>query len=221
MSDVVAQDKLVLEADPPRLRGWIHTVMGPVILVGGLALMVASGWWGNRLALAVWICTGIELFGVSAVYHRVHWSPPVKARLRRVDHANIAVFIAGTYTPLAVSMLTGASRTSLLVVIWGCAVVCVAFRVLWIDAPRWLYTGLYIVMGWSALWWLPQFWHSGGAAVVVLIIAGGLAYSAGAVSYALRRPNLVPGWFGFHEIFHAGTAMGAICHGLAIALVVV
>ncbi len=209
------------EDRPPRLRGWIHTVMAPLMLLGGLGLIIATGSWENRLALAVWICTGVELFGNSAVYHRVRWSPRVKGVLRRIDHANIAVFIAGTYTPLAVSMLSGTSRAVLLSVIWGCAAVGVVFRVLWIDAPRWLYTGLYIVMGWSALWWLPQFWHAGGAAVVVLILVGGVAYSLGAVSYALRRPNPSPDWFGFHEVFHAGTAIGAICHAVAIGLVVI
>ncbi|AZZ41647.1 PAQR family membrane homeostasis protein TrhA [Acidipropionibacterium jensenii] len=209
------------EDTPPRLRGWIHTVMAPLILLCGLGLIVAGDSWQTRLAVAVWICTGVELFGNSAVYHRVRWSPRVKAVLRRIDHTNIAVFIAGTYTPLAVSMLTGTSRVVLLAVIWGAAVIDVTFRWLWIDAPRWLYTGLYIVMGWGALWWLPQFWHAGGPAVVILVLVGGVAYSAGAVSYALKKPNPSPTWFGFHEVFHAGTAIGAICHAIAIGLVVI
>lgn len=205
----------------PRLRGWIHTVMAPLVLVAGLGLIIAGDSWGNRFAVAVWICTGIALFGNSAVYHRIPWAPRIKAVLRRIDHANIAVFIAGTYTPLAVSMLTGSSRIVLLSVIWGCAGAGVVFRVLWTDAPRWLYTGLYIVMGWTALGWLPQFWRAGGAGVVILVLAGGVCYTLGALAYARRRPNPSPAWFGFHEVFHAGTALGAVCHAVAIGLAVI
>lgn len=206
---------------PPRLRGWIHTAMTPAVLLGGLGLIIATGRWGNRFAVAVWVCTGLALFGNSAVYHRIPWAPRIKGVLRRIDHANIAVFIAGTYTPLAVSMLAGASRIALLAVIWGCAAAGVLFRVLWIGAPRWLYTGLYVLMGWTALWWLPQFWQSGGPAVVILIGAGGVCYTLGALAYALRRPDPSPKWFGFHEVFHAGTALGAVCHAVAIGLAVI
>lgn len=211
----------VVAAVPPRWRGWIHTVMAPVVLVAGLGLMVASPHWGNRLAVAVWILTGLMLFGNSAVYHRVPWQPRTKAILRQVDHANIAVFIAGTYTPLAVALLDGASRVVLLSVIWACAALGVAFRFLWSSVPRWISAGLYVVMGWTALWWLPQFWRSGGPAIVILLLAGGVVYTLGALAYARQRPNPSPTWFGFHEVFHACTAVAAICHGVAIGIAVI
>lgn len=206
---------------PPRLRGWVHTVMAPLVLLAGVGLMIATPTWGNRFAVAVWMLTGIILFGNSAVYHRVPWSAKVKEVLRRIDHANIAVFIAGTYTPLAVALVTGASRVVLLSIIWACALLGVAFRFLWNGVPRWASTLLYVVMGWTALWWLPQFWRSGGPAIVVLILVGGVFYTVGAVSYARQRPNPSPAWFGFHEVFHTCTAIAAACHAVAIGLAVV
>lgn len=146
------------------------------------------------------------------------WVSAQIIELRRFDHSNIAIFIAGTYTPLAVLLLHGGSRAVLLSLIWGCAVAEVACRNLWMNAPRVLYTVLYVVMGWTALFWLPQFWRAGGPAVVWLLLAGGLCYTAGAVCYALKRPNPWPAWFGFHEFFHTGTVLGAGCHLVAIWL---
>lgn len=205
----------------PRLRGWVHTVMAPLILLAGVGLMIATPTWGNRFAVGVWMLTGLELFGNSAVYHRVPWGAKVKDVLRRIDHANIAVFIAGTYTPLAVSLATGASRVILLAIIWACALLGVAFRFAWNGVPRWASTILYVVMGWTALWWLPQFWRTCGPAVVILILIGGVFYTVGAISYARQKPNPSPTWFGFHEVFHSCTAVAAICHAVAIGLAVI
>ena len=200
----------------PRLRGWVHTVMAPLILLAGVGLMIATPTWGNRFAVGVWMLTGLELFGKSAVYHRVPWGAKVKDVLRRIDHANIAVFIAGTYTPLAVSLATGASRVILLAIIWACALLGVAFRFVWNGVPRWASTILYVVMGWTALWWLPQFWRTCGPAVVILILIGGVFYTVGAISYARQKPNPSPTWLGFHEVFHSCTAVGACCHAVAV-----
>ena len=205
----------------PRLRGWVHTVMAPLILLAGVGLMIATPTWGNRFAVGVWMLTGLGLFGNSAVYHRVPWGVKVKDVLRRIDHANIAVFIAGTYTPLAVSLATGASRVILLAIIWACALLGVAFRFVWNGVPRWASTILYVVMGWTALWWLPQFWRTCGPAVVILILIGGVFYTIGALSYARQKPNPSPTWFGFHEVFHSCTAVAAICHAVAIGLAVI
>ena len=141
------------------------------------------------------------------------------AVFRRVDHANIFVFIAGSYTPLAVGMLHGSSLRTLLGLVWACALAGVLFRVFWITAPRWLYVALYLSMGWAAVGWMGQFWHTGGPLVVGLIAAGGVVYSLGAVVYGLKRPNPWPATFGFHEIFHSCTILAAICHYLAIWLV--
>ena len=202
----------------PRLRGWLHTVMAPLMTLAGLALVVLTPTVGGRLAAAVYLICSILLFGVSATYHRGTWTDTVKAVFRRVDHANIFLFIAGTYTPLAYQLLTGTSRVTLLSLIWGAAALGVAFRVFWLSAPRLLYTALYVAMGWAAVGWMVPLWRAGGPAVVLLVVAGGLIYTAGAVVYARKRPNPSPQWFGFHEIFHACTVAAALCHFVAIAL---
>lgn len=198
----------------------LHLYNTPVVLLGGLLLLVLSDDVVVRVGIAIWTITAIMLFGHSAVYHRGRWSARVEGVLRRIDHSNIAIFIAGTYTPLALAFLEGRSRAAILVLIWGCALAEVAFRALWLGAPRWLYVSLYLVMGWAAVFWLPSFWASGGPALVALLAAGGLCYSAGAVVYACKRPNPSPVWFGFHEVFHAGTILGAACHWGAILLAV-
>lgn len=204
----------------PKLRGMLHLINTPLALLGGLILMVLADDLVMRIGCAVWTLTAIVLFGHSAFYHRGSWTAKVEKLLRRIDHSNIAIFIAGTYTPLALSMLEGTSRIVILALIWGCAAADVTFRTLWLGAPRWLYVALYLVMGWVSIFWLPAFWTAGGPAIVLLLIAGGLCYSAGAVIYALKRPNPSPVWFGFHELFHAGTVAGAICHWVAILLAV-
>lgn len=202
----------------PRMRGWLHTGMTPIVFFSGLALVIAGPTVGLRTAAAMYLVSSLLLFGTSATYHRGRWSQRVAALFRRMDHANIFLFIAGTYTPLAVGLLEGSSRVLLLSVVWGTAALGVLFRVLWWNAPRWLYTVLYLLMGWTAVGWLGQFWVSGGPAVVLLVLAGGLVYTIGAVVYALKRPNPSPTWFGFHEVFHACTIVAAICHYIAIAL---
>ncbi|CEH08152.1 Hypothetical membrane protein [Propionibacterium freudenreichii] len=202
----------------PKMRGWLHAGMTPLIFLAILALMVHTASWSGRLAEAIYLVTALLLFGNSAIYHRGHWSPRIAGMLRRFDHSNIAIFIAGTYTPLAVLMLHGTSRVTLLCIVWACAAVEVACRNLWMGAPRILYTGLYIAMGWAAVFWIPQFWRAGGPGVVIWLIAGGLCYTVGAVVYAFKWPNPSPRWFGFHEIFHAGTVVGAACHLVSIWL---
>lgn len=203
----------------PVLRGWLHAGMAPAVFVAGLVLVIFAPTLSGRIGGGVYLLAAMMLFGTSAAYHRGNWSPATLAVFRRVDHSNIFIFIAGTYTPLCLMMLDGSSRTTLLVLVWSIAVAGVVFRVLWLSAPRWLYSMLYVAMGWVALWWLPAFWATGGPAVVILVLAGGVVYSAGAVAYALKRPNPIPGWFGFHEVFHACTVVAAICHFVAICLV--
>ena len=160
------------------------------------------------------------LFGTSGIFTVAPGAPRGEAILRRLDHANIYVFIAASYTPMALILLDGTSRVVLLSLIWSAALGGLLFRLFWLGAPRWLYTALYLVMGWAALGWLGGFYRSGGAAVVILIFAGGVCYSAGAVVYGRKRPNPSPGWFGFHEIFHAGTIAGFVCHYVAISMII-
>ena len=203
----------------PKLRGWLHASAVPLSLVGGILLIVFATTTLGRVGGAVYLAASLLLFGTSATYHRFGWGRRGAAILRRMDHSNIYLFIAATYTPLALLLLTGTSRVLLLVCIWASAILGVLFRVLWLSAPRWLYTALYIGMGWAAVAWLPQLWSSGGGLVIGLIGLGGLIYTGGAVVYALKRPNPSPTWFGFHEIFHTCTVLAAGCHYAAIALI--
>lgn len=204
----------------PKMRGMLHLINTPIVLIGGLVLLIIANDMAVRAGCAVWTLTAILLFGHSAIYHRGRWSEKVEAVLRRIDHSNIAIFIAGTYTPLTIALLDGVEQVVLLSIIWGCALAEVLFRTLWLHAPRGLYVALYLVMGWVSVLWLGDFWRVGGPAVVILLICGGLAYSVGAVIYGLKRPNPSPTWFGFHELFHTGTVVGAICHWVAILLAV-
>jgi hemolysin III len=203
----------------PKLRGWLHASAVPLSLVGGILLIVFATSTLGRVGGAVYLAASLLLFGTSATYHRFGWGKTGAAILRRMDHSNIYLFIAATYTPLALLLLTGTSRVLLLVCIWASAILGVLFRIVWLGAPRWLYTALYIGMGWAAVAWLPQLWSSGGGLVIGLIGLGGLIYTGGAVVYALKRPNPSPTWFGFHEIFHTCTVLAAGCHYAAIALV--
>ncbi|WUD70421.1 hemolysin III family protein [Streptomyces sp. NBC_00510] len=204
----------------PRMRGWLHAGVFPLALVGGIVLVAVSRSAAAVAACSVYALSACLLFGTSAVYHRGTWGPRGEAVLRRLDHANIFLIIAGTYTPLAVLLLPAAQQLVLLAVVWAGALAGIAFRMLWIGAPRWLYTPCYLVLGWVAVFYLPDFARTGGSAVVVLVIAGGLLYTAGAVVYGLKRPDPSPAWFGFHEVFHAFTIAAFTAHYTAIVLAV-
>ena len=203
----------------PKLRGWFHLGMAPVVQALGLVLIVLAADMVARLGIAVYIVAATLLFGTSAIYHRGRWAGRMEGFLRRLDHANIFIFIAGTYTPLALLLLNRTNATILLALVWGIAAAGIAFKLGWMSAPRWLYTGLYLVMGWVAVGWLPQFWATGGPLIVSLIILGGLIYTAGAIVYARKSPDPAPVWFGYHEIFHVCTVIAALCHFAAIAIV--
>lgn len=209
----------VLEAVRPRLRGWLHTAMTPLAIAAGVVLIVLAPTDLGRLGGAVFLGASVMLYGTSGLYHRFIWGSRGEAVLRRLDHANIFVFIAATYTPFALMMLQGTSRVLLLSVIWGAALVGLLFRLFWLSAPRWLYTLLYLAMGWAAVAWFGQFWSAGGPAVFVLILTGGAFYTFGALVYGFKRPNPFPRWFGFHEIFHACTIAAFCAHYAAISVI--
>ncbi|MGC5616835.1 PAQR family membrane homeostasis protein TrhA [Georgenia sp. Z1491] len=202
----------------PLARGWIHLVTAPLAFVVGLALVATAPTLGGRIACAVFALTAVQLFATSAVYHRGVWNDRLGVLLRRLDHTNIFLLIAGTYTPLAVMLLPARTATVLLAVVWGGALLGTLSRLFWLSAPRWVYTPVYVALGWVAVWFMPDFWRAAGPGVVVLLVVGGLAYTAGAVVYALRRPDPVPRVFGFHEIFHVGTVIGWACHAGSVAL---
>ncbi|WP_244317812.1 PAQR family membrane homeostasis protein TrhA [Streptomyces chryseus] len=204
----------------PRLRGWLHAGMVPAALIAGIVLICLARTPQAAMACAVYSVTAWLLFATSAIYHRGTWGPLGEALLRRLDHANIFLIIAGTCTPLAVVLLPPDRRAVLLWIVWAGALVGIAFRVLWVGAPRWLYTPCYLALGWAPVRYLPDFLHAGGVAVLTLIVVGGLLYSAGAVVYALQRPDPSPRWFGFHEVFHALTVAAFTAHYIAISLAV-
>ncbi|WP_052425815.1 PAQR family membrane homeostasis protein TrhA [Cellulomonas carbonis] len=214
----VTTTERVAEAVKPRLRGWVHAGMAPVVVVASVALVALAPTTAGKVSSAVFGVSAILLFGTSAVYHRGTWSPRVAGVLRRLDHTNIFLIIAGTYTPLAVLLLEWPVNRNLLVVVWSGALVGLLARVFWLGAPRWVYVPVYIALGWVAVWFLPDFAASGGSAVLWLVIAGGVAYTAGAVVYGTKRPNPSPRWFGFHEIFHVLTVVGFTCHYVAVSI---
>lgn len=194
--------------------------MFPVSLVAGAVLVASAPTRAAQISSAVFATTAALLFGTSALFHRGNWSPPIKDLLRKMDHSNIYLIIAGTYTPFAVLALPPEEGRTLLLIVWTGALAGVLFRVFWVGAPRWLYTTLYVVTGWVAVFFLPELIEGAGVAAVTLIIVGGVLYSAGAVVYGMRRPNPSPEWFGFHEVFHALTVAAYTAQYFAVWLVV-
>jgi hemolysin III len=206
--------------EKPKLRGIVHLVMSPLSLVAGLILITLANELRGRITLGIFTFTAVTLFTCSALYHRVAWNDKNKAIWRRIDHSNISILIAGTYTPFAVYLLQPSQTKTLLIVAWGGAILISLLRIFWLSAPRWLYVAGYISLGWAAVFYMPTFLNSGGVAIFILILTGGLLYSAGGVIYALKKPNFSISWFGFHELFHALTAAAFICHFVAAILTV-
>jgi len=206
--------------EKPKLRGIVHLVMSPLSLVAGLTLITLANELRGRITLGIFTLTAVTLFTCSALYHRVAWTDKNKAIWRRIDHSNISILIAGTYTPFAVYLLKPSQTKTLLIVAWGGAILISLLRIFWLSAPRWLYVAGYISLGWAAVFYMPEFLNSGGVAIFILILTGGVLYSAGGVIYALKRPNFSINWFGFHELFHAMTATAFICHFIAAVLTV-
>ena len=209
----------VVTAVKPHLRGWLHAGMAPLTVAAGIVLIALAPTTSGRIAATVFSVTAWLLFGTSAVYHRGNWSPRVAGVLKRMDHSNIFLIIAGTYTPFALLLPPGDARTMLLIV-WIGAVAGVLFRVFWVGAPRWLYTPVYVALGWVSVFYLRQLLHFGGPAIVTLIAVGGLLYTAGAVVYGIKRPNPSPRWFGFHEIFHTLTLAAFTVHYIAVSMTI-
>ena len=199
----------------PKLRGVIHLVMSPISLVAGLVLISAASERRGRVTLGIFTLTAVTLFTCSALYHRVKWSDKYRSLWRRIDHANIPILIAGTYTPFAIFLLNRSQQKLLLIAVWSGALITAFLRIVWLRAPRWLYVAAYILLGWAALAFIPTFYRNGGVVVFLLILLGGFFYTAGGVIYASKKPNFNINWFGFHELFHAMTATAFICHFIA------
>jgi hemolysin III len=201
----------------PRLRGVLHLWAFWVALVAACALIVAAGDARARLAAGVYGVGLCVLFGGSGLYHRWRWSPRWRPLLQRIDHSAIFVFIAASYTPIALLVLGDPLRWIVLGTVWAGALAGVAFSVAWISAPRALTAACYLALGWVAVIAVPQLVARLSAAPLALLAAGGLLYTLGALVYAARRPDPWPRTFGFHEVFHAFVVAAAAAHFAAMA----
>lgn len=203
----------------PHLRGWLHLGAFPLTIAAGIVLVALSPSTGAKISTAIFVVTASLLFGVSALYHTRTWNPAAQARLKRLDHANIFLIIAGTYTPFTLLLLPPGQARQLLLIIWIGALLGILFRVFWVGAPRWLYVPIYLALGWVAIAYVKGFLQGGGPAVLTLLLVGGGLYTLGGIVYGFKRPNPSPRWFGFHEIFHALTISAFIVHYVGVSIV--
>ena len=193
----------------PLLRGWLH-VAGAVILLGCSPILLVEARTWSQVAWVLCYLVGVgSMFVTSALFHRVRWSPSHRRAFKRADHSAIFLAITGSYLALARLTMHGTIRLVLLLVVSGGAAVGVAIRQLALDTPKWVNTLPYLVVGWAAVAVMPQIYRGGGPLCFYLVVAGGLAYTLGALAYALKRPKLAPRVFGYHELFHVGTLIGA------------
>jgi hemolysin III len=220
VNQAAAPDSSALDVKP-RWRGTSHQIAAFVFPVLGVVLVTVAHTTAARWAALVYTVGVTAMYATSASYHRGNWSPSVRRRLRRLDHSMILVGIAATYTPIAVVGLGTRSARILLGVVWPLALAGIVVQMLWINAPRWLVAALYVVIGWTAVLFLPVLWRDLGVLTFTLVIGGGVVYSVGAWVYSARRPDPMPGVFGFHELFHALVVVAGLVFYAAIARVVV
>ncbi len=204
----------------PLLRGWIHAAAAPAALAAVVVLTCRAPTVPGTVSAGLFAVCAVVLFTMSAIYHLGTWSPRTRLVLRSIDHADILLLIAGTYTPVAVLALHGAARVTILSVVWTAAAVGVVFRIAWTGLPRWVYVPVYLGLGWAAVPVLPQLLHGAGPAALWLAAAGGALYTLGGLVYGLRRPDPWPRVFGFHEVFHACTVAAFACQYVAVSLIV-
>jgi hemolysin III len=208
-----------IAAVKPRLRGVSHEWAFFTSLGLGIALIAAADSPKATLAMSIYAVSLSALFGTSALYHRVNWQRPnVRQWMRRLDHTMIFFLIAGTYTPFALLVLDGALADTILAAVWIGALVGSIVEMIWINHPKWVAALIYMSLGWIAIVAFPQMWEAIGPAGMLLIGAGGLLYTAGAVVYATQRPNPNPAVFGYHEIFHLFVIAAAAVHFAAVAI---
>ncbi|MET0557572.1 MAG: hemolysin III family protein [Solirubrobacterales bacterium] len=212
----VATDAIA--AVKPKLRGVSHEWAFFISLGFGAALILLAKTPKATLAVAIYAVSLSALFGTSALYHRVNWTrPSMRLWMRRLDHSMIFFLIAGTYTPFALLVLHGAIANAILLVVWIGAIAGAIVEMVWIDHPKWVGALIYLALGWVAVAAFPELWSQMGVAGTMLVAAGGLLYTAGAVVYATQRPNPSPAVFGYHEVFHLLVIAAAIAHFSAVA----
>jgi hemolysin III len=210
-----------LPVPKPRLRGvlheWCFYAAVPLGIVFGLFAETTRG----QTAAAVFAATVAGMFGASALYHRVSWSPTLRPWLRRLDHAGIFGLIAGTYTPFGLLVLHGAWRISVLAVVWGGCLAAILMRFVWVSAPKWLAAIIGLALGWVGVLVFPQILEQTGLTASMLVLAGGLCYTIGTVVYTLGKPDPRPAFFGYHELFHVFVSAAVCCQYAAVAFFVV
>jgi hemolysin III len=205
----------------PRLRGVSHQWAFFVSLATGLALVLSAPGGRPTLAAGIYAACVAALFGASALYHRITWASEAARRwMRRLDHSMIFVLIAGTYTPFALLSLKGSLATAILIAVWAGAGAGIVLKLVWIDAPKWLIALIYVILGWVVVAAFPDLYDALGVTGVAMVAAGGVLYTAGAVIYALRRPDPAPTVFGYHEIFHALVIVAAALQYAVVAFYV-
>jgi hemolysin III len=224
MESVTARAAAFADSLPPvkpRLRGVLHQYAFFVSLACGVGLILAASGGRARLAASIYAVAVSALLGTSALYHRVTWRPKARRWMRRLDHSMIFVLIAGTYTPVALLALKGALANTILIVLWVGAIGGVIFKLAWIDAPKWLFALVYVILGLVTATVFGELPARIGWLGAAGLAAGGLLYVVGAVIYASERPNPWPKVFGYHEVFHTLVLAAAALHYAVIAFAVV
>ena len=205
----------------PLLRGVLHQVSFFVALAVGAVVVAFADGTRATVSAAIFAASVVAMLGASALYHRVTWSPTMRPWMRRVDHAGIYVLIAGTYTPVGLIVVHGVLRNIVLVIVWSGAGAAILLKFIWVRAPKWLSAATGLAVGWAGVAAMPQVVQNAGWPAFALLAAGGLAYSVGAVVYAMRRPDPAPDVFGYHELFHALTIVALSFQYVAIAVFIV
>lgn len=196
----------------PRMRGWLHAWAAVAGIVVGAEAVALSPAGRTRASVALFAVSVALVFGTSAAYHRVRWTPAWRRRMARLDHSMIFLLIAASYTPFALLVMSPQVARPVLGAVWSGAALGIATRTMWHSAPPALMVGLYLCLGWTAVLVLPDILHRAGVGPLVLLLVGGGLYTAGAIVYALRRPDPLPAIFGYHEVFHLCTVVAASCH---------
>lgn len=204
----------------PRFRGISHLAALVPAIPAGIVFGLAADGHRARLAVVVFAASVVTMLGASALYHVVWWTPARRRWLARLDHAGVYGLIAGTYTPFGLLVLSGAWQVTVLAIVWSGAAGAILLKLFWASTPKWLAAVLGIALGWVGVLVFPQILHRAGLLTALLVLAGGLCYTAGAIVYARRRPDPLPAVFGYHEIFHAFTIVAVACQYAAVGLVV-
>jgi hemolysin III len=204
----------------PLLRGVSHLAAFVAAVPVGITLGLAADTAVERAGAIAFAASVVTMFGASALYHRVMWKPRVRPWIRRLDHAMIFALIAGTYTPVGLIVLRGEWRITILAIVWSGAAAAILVKLFWVDAPKWLAVAIAVTLGWVGVIIFPQIFDRVGVGGAVLLLIGGVAYTVGAIVYALKRPDPVPAVFGYHEIFHAFVIAAVACQYVAVAFFV-